>query len=93
LPKAFSVSSRAFSTAEKSVTSTPTAMTFPLPESSFAVRSAKALSRSQIATAAPPSMKRSTTARPMPWAPPVTTPARLVKSYLMGIAAPLPRIL
>ena len=45
-----------------------------------AVASASALSRSQMATAAPPASSRSTTARPMPWAPPVTTAARLAKS-------------
>ncbi len=62
--------------------------TLPRGFRSAAVWSASALSRSQIATLAPPDRSTSTTARPMPWAPPVTTAERLVKSYFVVMAAP-----
>ena len=62
-PSAFTVSSRARSTSVSFVTSTATATTLPRP-AELARRSSRrsALSRSQIATAAPESRKRSTIA-------------------------------
>src|SRR5215475_11006222 len=47
---------------------------------------ARSTSRSQIATTAPDSRNRSTMARPIPCAPPVTTALRLVRSILLVMA-------
>src|SRR5262245_28982700 len=80
LPNAFSVSSRVFSTAALSVTSTWKADT-ALPMA-CAVLSASALSWSQIATFAPEATKRSVIALPNPCAPPVTTAVRPLRSIL-----------
>src|SRR5579863_3749222 len=80
LPKAFRVSSRTFSTAAGSVTSTFKAMA-PAPIS-LAVFSASGRSLSQIATLAPEATKRSAIARPNPCAPPVTAAPRPLRSIL-----------
>src|SRR5438105_2555044 len=82
-PNAALVSARARSTSASLVTSTGTAATRLCPLSAPAVASASVLSRSQIATAAPDSRKRSTIARPIPWAPPVTTAIRPLRSILL----------
>src|SRR5579871_3678314 len=80
LPNAFSVASRVASTCPRSLTSTLKAETaLPI---SFAVFSARAWSKSQIATLAPDSTKRSVIARPKPCAPPVTTAVRPLRSIL-----------
>src|SRR5262245_4407717 len=52
-----------------------------------AVFFANSISRSQIAIAAPESRNRSTIARPMPCAPPVTIALRPLRSILFDIAA------
>ena len=88
-PNAFTVSSRARSTSLMSVTSTATATILPRLLSSLAVFSAKALSRSQIATEAPDSRNRSTIALPIPCAPPVTTAKRPERSILLAMACSL----
>ena len=87
-PNAFTVSSRARSTSASLVTSQATARVWPRLASSFAVFSAKPLSRSQIATAAPESSNRSVIARPIPCAPPVTTAKRLARSMVFGMGFP-----
>src|SRR3954447_19377978 len=80
LPSAFSVSSRVFSTAARSDTSTLKADTAgPI---SLAVFSANGRSWSQIATLAPEATKRSVIARPKPCAPPVTTAQRPFRSIV-----------
>src|SRR5579871_1423714 len=80
LPNAFSVASRVCSTAARSLTSTLKAETaLPI---SLAVFSASGWSKSQIATFAPDSTKRSVMARPKPCAPPVTTAVRPFRSIL-----------
>ena len=87
-PNAVTVSSRARSTSLMSVTSTAIATTLPRLLNSLAVFSAKALSRSQIATLAPESRNRSTIALPIPCAPPVITAKRPVRSILLGMGVP-----
>src|SRR6201999_296276 len=52
---------------------------------SFAVRSASVTSGSQIATLAPEATNRSVMARPNPWAPPVTTAQRPLRSILFMV--------
>src|SRR6185503_9493627 len=63
------------------------ATAWPRLPSSPAVCSAIARSRSHSATAAPDSSKRATMARPMPWAPPVTTAFLPLRSILLDIVA------
>ena len=87
-PSALTVSSRARSISAKLVTSTAMAATRPRSFSSSAVFSESFLSRSQIATAAPDSRNRSTTARPIPCAPPVTTAFLPLRSILLDIVSP-----
>src|SRR5581483_11058244 len=58
-------------------------MTLPRLPSSAAVLLASAVSRSQIATVALESRNRSTMARPMPCAPPVTTALRPERSIAL----------
>src|SRR2546428_112452 len=80
-PNAASVASRAFSTSSSLVTSAANAATRPCDFSAAAVFSARVKSRSQMATAAPEARKRSTIARPMPWAPPGTTGGEALPSF------------
>src|SRR5689334_13249082 len=87
-PSALIVSSRARSTSAYLVTSTTTDARRPRFCSSPAVFFAKSTSRSQIATVAPDSRKRSTIARPMPCAPPVTTALRPLRSILFAMTPP-----
>src|SRR5436190_10548621 len=63
-------------------------ITLPADASASAVAPARPASWSQIATAAPEASKRSTMARPMPCAPPVTTAARPLRSMLLGTSPP-----
>ena len=72
-PISATVASTARLTDPNSVTSTSTAITRPNPANSTRACSATTLSKSQIATLAPDSSNRSTIARPIPLAPPVTT--------------------
>ena len=74
-------------TASQSVTSTCTSKTAP-PISATAA-SASARSRSQIVTCAPLATNRSTMARPMPCAPPVTTALRPSRSIRFIFSRPL----
>src|SRR5262245_59552852 len=60
------------------------------PPKAAAVFSAKAVSRSQMAMRAPDLRKRSVIALPKPWAPPVTTAARPLRSIMFVAMGALP---
>src|SRR5262245_47819195 len=90
-PNAASVSSRARSTSASEVTSQAIAPTRPWPDSSLTVLRASARSRSQTATPHSDASRRSTMARPMPCAPPVTTAKRPARSIVLDMARPRAR--
>ena len=90
-PSCRRVVSQAASTEAQSVTSQNTELSAsPAPSSSTSAL-ARGSSWSQIATLAPEASRRSTTARPMPWAPPVTTARRPARSiwFMGGVSSPV----
>ena len=79
-PKRPAVAAAAASTCSTLTTSTAAVWTSPSDASSPAAVWSIAGSQSQSETRAPERKKRSAIARPMPWAPPVTTARRPVRS-------------